>query len=654
MAFLKKFPIITDDANQSFIQLDNFYQFLKSNDQKPRRIDNVRQIFKGYKGGIQTVNGQTSCVPVFSVIRYLFGYSDSSEGCLKVASDIERELLHTKDNSASILSSFNLYKLIAKTKFHDSESLFSRCTFDEDDILTLVAEHKTLFTENEWLQICWFENQFSKCVEVKFQNLSYDEMINLKYDKFQSLLSFKECSKKLLTCVSEHMKQRLLRIDAASDKNQIEISAHKRHKPVIIDNEIEAIFKEHFEEQVCTAVSFDRATSVESNCLQTCIEIVDSLSVNELPVDDLCRQTFHHLLRRHGVLLEHVYFIHSNELVKFKSDGECTRFLLRDSIELQTFQSFAYTWDGTNLCKENKTDFEDDDEDTCSACFTDSSSKPLSTKSFDIVQEWFLDIPAEVQILLEKFVASRSIIRAKNPELLLGQKLERLYKLFDALMNTLNKRFVGIFQQANTDALLIEYKNISSVFRITSSVGITLSQDSAEKKLKIKAEDDLLYFNAFIKKHEITYNTAAGEVTRNLSLRQCHPILMLDNLVRFTEKKDPNPGVRGNQLCTLPITVQGLPTDASLIDHWHEPDCSQMAGCQCKKPKMLTRDDIDSVLLHLSDKEKVAKHQFEKLLTWGHNQLWKNMPGETGHTLKIWKQFSKVDYSVEYKGKRRQ
>ena len=70
MAFLKKFPIITDDANRSFIQLDNFYQFLKSNDQTPRRIDNVRQIFKGYKGGIQTVNGQTSCVPAFSVIRY--------------------------------------------------------------------------------------------------------------------------------------------------------------------------------------------------------------------------------------------------------------------------------------------------------------------------------------------------------------------------------------------------------------------------------------------------------------------------------------------------------------------------------------------------------------------------------------------------------
>ena len=63
-------------------------------------------------------------------------------------------------------------------------------------------------------------------------------------------------------------------------------------------------------------------------------------------------------------------------------------------------------------------------------------------------------VSREAQLLLEKFVTSRSISRAKNPEYLLSQKLERLYKLFDALMNTLNKMFVGIFQQANTDALM--------------------------------------------------------------------------------------------------------------------------------------------------------------------------------------------------------
>ena len=70
MALLKLFPIITDDSNKSFIPFDNFFRFLKRNDQKARRIDNVRQILKGYKDGIKTVGDQT-CVPVISVIRYI-------------------------------------------------------------------------------------------------------------------------------------------------------------------------------------------------------------------------------------------------------------------------------------------------------------------------------------------------------------------------------------------------------------------------------------------------------------------------------------------------------------------------------------------------------------------------------------------------------
>ena len=66
-------------------------------------------------------------------------------------------------------------------------------------------------------------------------------------------------------------------------------------------------------------------------------------------------------------------------------------------------------------------------------------------------------------------------------------------------MNTLNKMFAWVFQQANTVPLMIEFKIIGSVFRITAAVGTILSLNAAEKKLKSKAEDDLLYFNAFIK-----------------------------------------------------------------------------------------------------------------------------------------------------------
>ena len=97
MALLKLFPVITNDSNKSFIPFDDFFRFQRRNDQNAQRIDNVRQILKGYKDGIKTVGDQT-CVPVTSVIRYIFAYSESSDGCLKAAKDIERELLRVKDD----------------------------------------------------------------------------------------------------------------------------------------------------------------------------------------------------------------------------------------------------------------------------------------------------------------------------------------------------------------------------------------------------------------------------------------------------------------------------------------------------------------------------------------------------------------------------
>ena len=99
-----------------------------------------------------------------------------------------------------------------------------------------------------------------------------------------------------------------------------------------------------------------------------------------------------------------------------------------------------------------------------------------------------------------------------------------------------------------------------------------------------------------MKRHELAYDTAAGEVLTNVSLRQCHPILMLDNLVRFSDKPGKpniktNPGVRGNQLCTLPLTIQGLPD--RIVEQWHEPDCLQTVDCHCKQSQTLSRQDVD-------------------------------------------------------------
>ncbi|CAC5394942.1 unnamed protein product [Mytilus coruscus] len=48
----------------------------------------------------------------------------------------------------------------------------------------------------------------------------------------------------------------------------------------------------------------------------------------------------------------------------------------------------------------------------------------------------------------------------------------------------------------------------------------------------------------------------------------------MDNLVRMTFRSDPLPGEnRSGQLCTLPVTLQGLPKDSLVTDSWHTTDC---------------------------------------------------------------------------------
>ena len=50
----------------------------------------------------------------------------------------------------------------------------------------------------------------------------------------------------------------------------------------------------------------------------------------------------------------------------------------------------------------------------------------------------------------------------------LGHKQERLIGLYDNLLNVYmyNRDLIGTFQKVNTNALLVEYENVNSVFDI--------------------------------------------------------------------------------------------------------------------------------------------------------------------------------------------
>ena len=168
------------------------------------------------------------------------------------------------------------------------------------------------------------------------------------------------------------------------------------------------------------------------------------------------------------------------------------------------------------------------------------------------------------------------------------------------------------------------------MFRITAASGATSSHVKAEMDWKKRTDDDILYYNTYLKPHPLKYQTDTGVVTKGVSLRHCHAILMLDNLVRVQHTSMTWRGeTQSKQLATLPLSIQGLPTDATLTETWHDQTiCDGTFSWQCKKKVALSKEDIDTALLVPTAPEKTTHQQFQSLCTWGYVDIWKNMPGE--------------------------
>ena len=147
----------------------------------------------------------------------------------------------------------------------------------------------------------------------------------------------------------------------------------------------------------------------------------------------------------------------------------------QDDWYLGFINDFIYIWENQETF--DSTDIQDQslyatsDNDFCKSCFSDSLPKPLSLKQFDIIQEWFTDIPLEIQFIIGAFLNRRQLQRSPDSYAYAKQKLERLYMAYDWLLNSLNKNYIGVFQQANTDELLQNCKSVKTIFNVTSVAG---------------------------------------------------------------------------------------------------------------------------------------------------------------------------------------
>ncbi|MEW8487860.1 MAG: hypothetical protein AB2705_21995, partial [Candidatus Thiodiazotropha sp.] len=493
----------------------------------------------------------------------------------------------------------------------------------EQEIVTLVVEHKSNFTSSEWKRICWFEISFSGDFKLKQSDLPCEEVLELQYCKYKSLLTLVYCSKKWVRESETQIQQKNLRYQASDKENQVIITSGQGHIAIILDSDIKSLIDIYCPDSIGHIVCFDLTKSENVNSV--CVVLFQNQEL-EVSFDDLCSRIFYMLKRRHNVYLESVLLIKTEELKDFVSeDDNVYRFLLRDSVETKQLKKISNVWQSGALI-DGTLEYEGDIQ--CQRCYKGVLSKPLSTDNFNIAQEWYLEIPIETQVLLENSINKDTIRRHKDPDSFVKTKLEKLYSVYDVLLNLHNKKFTGVFQKSNSSKLLIEYKSVGFVFDITSAVGATSSLSQAENQVKSGTCKDLCYYNTYLKDNSLSYQTFNGEIKSFVNLRSCHLILMLDNLVRLQYIADPNPGEhRSKQLCTLPITLQGLPLDSTITQVWHLAMYNGNLNCSCKQPVLLKKDDIQRVLLKTDQNEKTMYTQFFNLMTFGYLVLWKKLPG---------------------------
>ena len=181
----------------------------------------------------------------------------------------------------------------------------------------------------------------------------------------------------------------------------------------------------------------------------------------------------------------------------------------------------------------------------CFRKFSDWLDCPLSVSSHDQLSEWLLFVPLPGRLLLEKAVLNaNSLKNAQNATDLIRSKIPRLSSIYEANLNTFNKNYFGPTQEMNTAELVVNYHNATTVFGIAQSSWISMSLFSAEKRLKKQANKERLYFQTNIKQHLLEYEALTdGSVQPHaISLRDCHLIFLVDNLVRTQKKRDPESG----------------------------------------------------------------------------------------------------------------
>ena len=474
--------------------------------------------------------------------------------------------------------------------------------------------------------MCYFEWHYGQA-HPEFMDYSYEKLIQTKHEFYNSLLTAEQLSKNISHQNNITVKRRHLR-RSLSDPSQIWLYFGKEHKhvPQRIEHDLECHLKTLYSQ-------FD-GTVICMNCTKRCMAEVHGVHLYiELPTESeadfieilvMAAQT--RVKRLHNLPCTSFMFFTAGAFRQaLQCDVKTHHFRLMDTINGGKLDDrIVYT-----VVPPNE-DFVWLEPEECATCRGDIDSHltPLHWNTFDVVVERSTDVPINIQMLLEAFINTKTVQTTKNLPHFLKHKTVRLYAIYDALLNTNNKHHLGVIQELSTSQLMMNYQSIGFTLNLCHNLGMTSVQSTAEDHWNKRATDDLNYYNYAVRKYPLEYETQAGKNTYLVSLRDCYNIAMRDNLVTITERSNPKPSEsRHGQVCTLQGTDIGIPRDSSVISEIHEEnDCDgHDNSCQCLEKIALSKKDLKTTLITLTDNEKKQVTKCTQLCHWGLAPIWKQI-----------------------------
>lgn len=621
---LLRLPFRTDIGDGQWIELDEFISFLRqyhspSDKIKKVKRSNIISEFKTHQVSLKEKDG-ILYITITSVLRYIFHHYDQQAICRECVHEIQQKISSEKTQAPCTVE--EIYKRITNLAFRSSvieNHIFQNIDINETDIPSLYIQYKTDFSNVEWTKICYFEFHFCKRLEDLPVNYEYEYLIKKRLEFINEIETTNTVAQIAAKESRQLITERTKRKNIAIGNEDITIHVGKKHLPKVIETQI-------LEEFCDCGIN----SVLCHECLKSCqhtksVHLYVELQQNILEdVNTISEAITNFLANRHELTCAEILFLKQDTFLPYNDSlGRPYRYRFReDLLTMKRNDEILHHWTNSNI-SDIEIPLDGNNVGNCSSCYTLSIHKPLSWQSFHVLQEWTLDVPLIEQIILEKFININSVKKTGNLEVLLKNKFTRLYTAYDILLNLSNRLYTGVLQDLNSQELALNFQSVSTVFSVTQSSGATLSLNESERRLKEMANEDQCYYNTYLRKYDLEYYTEAGLCKKNINLKDCHLILFMDNLVRLKFRADPCPGEsRALQLCTLPITLKGIPKDSLTVASWHGADCEGQDECNCKKERKLTKEDFQKELTNLSANECKMANSFKKLLSWGFDILW--------------------------------